>query len=55
MLANRPDVELRDLSSAVRDADIVLVLVDHTEFKQADRRPLRLREKIVVDSKGLWR
>lgn len=55
VLAGRSNVELRDLTSAVGEADIVLVLVDHTEFKQADRKPLRLREKIVIDTKGTWR
>ncbi|MFD4993636.1 UDP-N-acetyl-D-mannosamine dehydrogenase [Cellulosimicrobium cellulans] len=54
-LAGRENVELRDLASAVADADIVLVLVDHTDFKHADRKPLRLREKIVIDTKGVWR
>ena len=55
VLADRADVRLTNLNSAVDDADIVLVLVDHTEFKQADRKPLRLREKIVIDTKGVWR
>lgn len=54
-LAGRQNVELRDLAGAVSDADIVLVLVDHTDFKHADRKPLRLREKIVIDTKGVWR
>lgn len=54
-LAGRENVELRDLAGAVSDADIVLVLVDHTDFKHADRKPLRLREKIVIDTKGVWR
>lgn len=55
VLAGRENVELRDLAGAVADADIVLVLVDHTDFKHADRKPLRLREKIVIDTKGVWR
>ena len=54
-LAGRSDVELRDLGSAVDEADIVLVLVDHTQFKQADRKALRLREKIVIDTRGALR
>lgn len=55
ILEERTNVELRDLQSAIAEADIVITLVDHTEFKQADRKPLRLREKIVIDTKGLWR
>lgn len=54
-LSGLKNVELRDLESAVGEADIVLVLVDHTAFRQANRKPLRLREKIVIDTKGIWR
>ena len=53
-LAELRNVELRELNSAVSDADIVLILVDHTGFKQVDRKPLRLREKVVIDTKGIW-
>ena len=34
-------------------ADIVLLMVDHDPFKEIDRE--RLNEKIVIDTKGLWR
>ncbi|GGC10687.1 UDP-N-acetyl-D-mannosamine dehydrogenase [Cellulomonas carbonis] len=54
-LADVPNVTLRDLDSAVKDADIVVLLVDHTVFKNADRRKLRLREKVVIDTRGVWR
>ena len=47
------DVELSDLDSAVERADIVLLLVDHDPFKAFDRD--KLQEKIVIDTKGLWR
>lgn len=47
------DVELCDLDSAVERADIVLLLVDHDPFKAFDRE--KLQEKIVIDTKGLWR
>ncbi|MHA7133488.1 UDP-N-acetyl-D-mannosamine dehydrogenase [Oerskovia turbata] len=53
-LSQHSNVELRDLESAVTEADIVLVLVDHTAFRSADRKHLRLREKIVIDTKGIW-
>ncbi|MET3976974.1 UDP-N-acetyl-D-mannosamine dehydrogenase [Cellulosimicrobium sp. 4261] len=55
VLAGRPGVELSDLDSAVGEADIVLVLVDHTDFKDADRQRMRLREKIVIDTRGVFR
>jgi UDP-N-acetyl-D-mannosaminuronic acid dehydrogenase len=47
------NVELTDLDSAVERADIVLLLVDHDPFKTFDRE--NLQEKIVIDTKGLWR
>ncbi|WP_029088936.1 UDP-N-acetyl-D-mannosamine dehydrogenase [Brevibacterium album] len=52
-LTGRADVELADLADAVQRADIVLVLVDHDPFKVFDRE--KLQEKIVIDTKGLWR
>ncbi|GAA3596478.1 UDP-N-acetyl-D-mannosamine dehydrogenase [Agrococcus terreus] len=52
-LADRPNVELASVEDAIERADIVLVLVDHHEFKTLDRE--LLAEKIVVDTKGLWR
>lgn len=53
--ADLPNVELRDLEVAVADADVVVLLVDHTVFKQADPRALRLHEKVVIDTRGVWR
>jgi UDP-N-acetyl-D-mannosaminuronic acid dehydrogenase len=54
-LAARGNVTLEPLDEAVRDADIVVLLVDHSQFKAADRRKLRLREKVVIDTRGVWR
>lgn len=47
------NVKLSTLEAAIRGADIILLLVDHDEFKAIDVDTLR--EKIVVDTKGLWR
>lgn len=52
-LGEQTNVALQDAKSAIADADIVLVLVDHTPFKRIDRA--ELEEKIVIDTKGLWR
>lgn len=49
----RANIELTALDSAVERADIVLLLVDHAPFETFDRD--RLAEKIVIDTKGLWR
>lgn len=52
-LAERDNVELVGLEEGIERADIVLLLVDHDPFKTIDRE--QLNEKIVIDTKGLWR
>ncbi|MGO1402141.1 MAG: UDP-N-acetyl-D-mannosamine dehydrogenase [Flaviflexus sp.] len=52
-LAQFSNVRLQGTLEAINEADIVLVLVDHTKFKSIDRA--LLEEKIVIDTKGLWR
>lgn len=44
---------LYDLNQILKEADILLVLVDHTEFKGIDRE--LLKEKVVIDTRGIWR
>lgn len=46
-------LQLQDLETAIADADIVLVLVDHKPFKQFDRA--KLGDKVIIDTRGLWR
>ncbi|MEH0147256.1 UDP-N-acetyl-D-mannosamine dehydrogenase [Corynebacterium sp. Q4381] len=45
--------ELTDLHAALEDADIILVLVDHSEFKNLD--PKVLAGKDVIDTRGMIR
>ena len=52
-LARYPDVELVDLDSALRDADIIVLLVDHLQFTSAYRNSLV--DKVVIDTRGSWR
>lgn len=52
-LSKHENVRQQDLEGALEDADIVLLLVDHYQFKQVDQS--LLSEKIVVDTKGVWR
>lgn len=52
-LAGLPNVELTALDSALERADIIIVLVEHEPFRAVDRE--LLQEKIVIDTKGLWR
>ncbi|CAE6854372.1 UDP-N-acetyl-D-mannosamine dehydrogenase [Paraburkholderia domus] len=44
-------VRLCDLNSALANADIVVILVDHAQFKRVD--PVRLQAKVVIDTRGL--
>src|SRR5690606_30133388 len=52
-LAERENVELTELDSALERADVVRLMVDHDPFKEIDRA--LLQEKLVIDTKGLWR
>lgn len=52
-LAGRPNVELAELDDALERADIVLLLVDHDPFREVDHE--KIQEKVVIDTKGLWR
>ena len=47
------NAELVDLATAVRDADIILLLVDHAEF--CELKPSSLGSAIVIDTRGAWR
>ena len=46
-------VDLVSVTAAIEQADIVVGLVDHTEFLKLDRADLV--EKIVLDYRGMWR
>ncbi|MBE0010359.1 MULTISPECIES: UDP-N-acetyl-D-mannosamine dehydrogenase [unclassified Arthrobacter] len=52
-LSSLTNVQLMATESAVRSADVVLLLVDHDEFKEMDRA--MLEGKAVVDTRGIWR
>ena len=44
---------LYELGEVLREADILLLLVDHEEFKDIDRE--LLKEKVLIDTRGVWR
>lgn len=44
---------LTDLKTALQKADILLLLVDHEEFMDLDRE--LIKDKVVIDTKGVWR
>ncbi|WP_297186525.1 UDP-N-acetyl-D-mannosamine dehydrogenase [uncultured Corynebacterium sp.] len=52
-LSDKKNVKLQDSDVALKDADIVLLLVDHKEFKRISAN--RLEEKEIVDTRGVWR
>lgn len=45
-------VKLSDLGTALKQADVVVLLVDHRAFAAVDRATLA--DKAVVDTRGLW-
>jgi UDP-N-acetyl-D-mannosaminuronic acid dehydrogenase len=47
------DVRLVSLDQAMETANIVLTLTDHTVFKQM--KVDKLKEKIVIDARGIWK
>jgi len=51
-LSGFDNVELKPLEQAVESADVVLLLVDHRQFKEFDAE--KLKTKTVIDTKGLW-
>lgn len=52
-LANRRNVRMQEATDAIAEADIVVLLVDHTPFRRLERS--LVDGKIVIDTKGLWR
>lgn len=52
-LADKDNLTLTPLQGAIERADVVVLLVDHREFKALDRA--LLEGKAVVDTRGTWR
>jgi len=52
-LSSCKTVELTTIEYAIDNADIVLGLVDHSEFRLLDKQ--MLAEKVVIDARGMWR
>ncbi|MNF83700.1 UDP-N-acetyl-D-glucosamine 6-dehydrogenase [compost metagenome] len=45
-------IQLISQEQALREADIILLLVDHKEFKAIEKN--RLDRALVIDTKGIW-
>ncbi|WP_136193456.1 MULTISPECIES: UDP-N-acetyl-D-mannosamine dehydrogenase [Actinomyces] len=52
-LAAVPNLAFVDYRTAIGEADAVVLLVDHREFRELDRE--RLAGKRVIDTRGTWR
>lgn len=52
-LANRRNIELTDLA-AVSTADVIVLLVDHREFRATDLHELGIDRSRVIDTRGVW-
>lgn len=52
-LSGMPNVSLRPVEAAVEAADIIVLLVDHDQFRAVNRS--RLAGKVVYDTRGIWR
>ncbi len=50
---SHPDYDLVDWQEAVQRADIVVVLVDHRQFKRL--KPKDLQERVLIDTRGMLR
>jgi UDP-N-acetyl-D-mannosaminuronic acid dehydrogenase len=52
-LAKSEHARFTDVKEAMTEADVILLLVDHRQFKRIDRE--LLKPKIVIDTRGIWR
>lgn len=52
-LQDIPNLRLAEYREAIEQADVVLLLVDHQQFK--DLPATALKGKAVIDTKGIWR
>ncbi|HWJ86195.1 MAG TPA: UDP-N-acetyl-D-mannosamine dehydrogenase, partial [Cellulomonas sp.] len=52
-LHGRPNIRLQAANEALDEADIVVLLVDHDQFRSISRS--RLEGKVVYDTRGVWR
>lgn len=52
-LADMKGIKLTDLETALNKANVIALLVDHSDFKKLD--PARLEGKTIIDTRGIWR
>lgn len=52
-LVRKGNVKLNRISEALEDADVILLLVDHKEFKEMSKS--KVDSSKLIDTRGLWR
>ena len=52
-LKSNNNVRFCNVADALQQADIILGLVDHTEFREIPRE--KLKDKVTIDTRGMWR
>ena len=51
-LENLSNVKLQSLEGALKEARVIVLLVDHAAFRAVDQK--QLEEKTVIDTRGFW-
>jgi UDP-N-acetyl-D-mannosaminuronic acid dehydrogenase len=51
-ITNFDEFDIYELSEVLQKADLLVVLVDHDEFKAVDKS--LLQEKVIIDCRGIW-
>ncbi|MEN6328517.1 MAG: UDP-N-acetyl-D-mannosamine dehydrogenase [Syntrophomonas sp.] len=52
-LREHPGIELVDLGRALQEADLIVLLVNHRVFADVNREVLK--EKVIIDTRGIWK
>ena len=47
-------LSLVSIDTAIKDSDIILLLVDHDEFKSIDDIHKKFKGFKIIDTKGIW-
>jgi UDP-N-acetyl-D-mannosaminuronic acid dehydrogenase len=48
-------IKLIDIEYALKNTDLIIVLVDHKEFKNLSANKMRSYKGIVIDTRGIWK
>lgn len=55
ILASARNISLTEVHSAVNEADVLVLLVDHKEFRDLHPRPdASPKEQTIIDTRGIW-